>query len=121
MRGQAAQLLGSDHPATSSHCCAGSRWAYGQWPCGVYSRSIPVHLDGIDTVFGPAPTLKEGTVVLELQALAGEVAALKDFQAKMLPVLRAPRGWRKERRPTALSVPPHEQKPVGAGTQRHPG
>ena len=64
-------LLGSDPP-----------WQVGtgsRWPRGLYSRSVPVHLDGVDTVLGPAPTLKERTVVLELQTLAREVAALEDF------------------------------------------
>ena len=52
---------------------------HGQKPGGFYSRSVPVRLDGVDTVLAPAPTLKEGTVFLELQVLAREVAALEDF------------------------------------------
>ena len=62
---------GSDPPWQVGTC--------GQQPGGFYSRSVPIRLDGVDTVLGPAPTLKEGTVFLELQALAREVAALEDF------------------------------------------
>lgn len=67
-------------------------------PCGLHSRSVPVDLDGVDGVLGPALTLQERAVFLQLQTLAGEVAALEDFQAEVLPVLQAPWEWRKERR-----------------------
>lgn len=64
---------------------------------GLYSRSVPVHLDGVDAVLGPAPTLQEGAVLQELQALARKVATLKDFQAEMFPVLQD-QAKKKERR-----------------------
>lgn len=53
------------------------------WQPRLYSRSIPIHLDGIDTALGPAPALQEGAVFHELQALACEVAALEDVYAEM--------------------------------------
>lgn len=37
-----------------------------QGPASLYSRSVPVHLDGIDAVLGPALALQEGAVFLEL-------------------------------------------------------
>lgn len=68
---------GLTHPASSPHLlCRAPLWSAAT-PCG-YSCSIPIHLDGVDTVLGPAPSLKGGTVVLELQALASETAALED-------------------------------------------
>lgn len=79
-REQALHLLGSDPPRSLPRpAVLGPTGACGQRLRGLYSRSVPIHLDGVDTVLGPAPTLKEGTLALELQALASEVVALKDF------------------------------------------
>lgn len=90
--GRLPACWGLAHPTASDTRSAGPGWASGQRPHGLYSRSVPVHLDGVDAALGPAPTLQERAVLLELQALAREVAALEDFQAEVLPVLWAPRG-----------------------------
>lgn len=67
------------------------------WLPWLYSRSIAIHLDGVDAALGPAPALQEGAVFHELQALACEVAALEDVYAEMFSMLQDPgRGGRKK-------------------------
>lgn len=114
---------GRARPAASPHTwLCRAQPGRGRRPCGLYSRAVPIHLDGVDTVLGPAPALQEGTVVLKLQAPASEVAALEDLHAEILPMLRAPRERRKERRQRALSpIPPPTQNPRGQKVRIAPG
>lgn len=36
------------------------------WKPQLYSRSVPIHLDGVDTALGPASALQEGAILHEL-------------------------------------------------------
>lgn len=73
--GRGPHLLGVTRTAASLRLLC--RAQLGLWSAATHS--VPVYLDGVATVLSPALTLKEGTVVLELQALASEAAALVDF------------------------------------------
>lgn len=74
------------------------------WQPQLYLRSIPVHLDGVDTALGPAPALQEGAILHELQALACEVAALEDVYAEMLSMLQDRWGRKREYSESLLPV-----------------
>ena len=51
------------------------------------SRSVSVHLDGVDAVLGEAAALQEGAVVADLHTLTGEVTGLEQLDAVVLSVL----------------------------------
>ena len=54
----------------------------------LHSRSISVDPEGVDAVGGVTAALQEGTVVADLHALTGVVAALEQLNAIVLSVLR---------------------------------
>lgn len=80
------------------------------WLPWLYSRSIAIHLDGVDAALGPAPALQEGAVFHELQALACEVAALEDVYAEMFSMLRDPGRWGRKKEYCKSLLPVYGEK-----------
>lgn len=61
--------------------------APGRFSQTLYVRSIPINLDGVDTILGQTSCFQKRTVVTQLHTLAAEVVFLEQFQPVVLSVL----------------------------------